>query len=180
MDKTCSEIRDLMTLGPDAADNERIAIESHVSLCAECARELDESRAHLGHLALLREGDMPPGTAERIWERVRPDGAARRTRFVTWAVRVAAMLVIGVSVGYTSRSLAGRAEAPAETAGTSDRDEARSTLIRTNTPSSKAFGSFQQDPPAPVVPFGWVLPKSWTWHYLPQVEELLESDEVRF
>src|SRR5262245_47900445 len=106
MDKTCLEIRDLMALGGDAAPNERIAIESHVSICADCARELAEMRALGGNLALLREGDMPAGTAERTWRAVQPAvPQPKRAVFTAWAIRAAAALILGLSVGFTATTV---------------------------------------------------------------------------
>ena len=165
MDKACLEIRDLIALGGETSANERIAIESHVSVCAECARELAETRTLIGNLALLREGEMPAGTPEKIWQAVESAvPGRRRPAFLAWSIRAAAVLVIGLSVGYTTRSVAGRGPATAGTIEESLLDEAPPTLIRTR-PSSQAFGG---------------PPQAATLHYLPSVDAVLDSDEVRF
>src|SRR5688572_8315297 len=106
MDKTCLEVRDLMALGVDASPNERIAIESHVPVCSECARELADLTRLSGNLALLREGDMPAGAAERIWRGVQSAvPQPKRSRFMAWSIRAAAALLLGVSVGFTYSSV---------------------------------------------------------------------------
>jgi anti-sigma factor RsiW len=175
MDKTCAEIRELIALGAETADNERIAIESHVSVCAECARELAESRALIGNLALLREGEMPAGTPEKIWRRVQSAvPGARRPAFLAWTVRAAAVLVIGLSVGYTAKSVAGRSVAAGAGIEDSVHDEAPPTVIKYR-PSSSAFGVPSADPTG--VP---MIPQAATLHYLPSVDAVLDSDEVRF
>jgi anti-sigma factor RsiW len=108
MDKTCIEIRELMALSSDATPNERIAIEAHVPVCSECAVEHARLQAMLGNLALLREGTMPPGASERIWRGVQSAvPGSRRPRILGWTARAAAVLVIGLAVGYSASSVAG-------------------------------------------------------------------------
>jgi anti-sigma factor RsiW len=173
MDKACLEIRDLLDLGVDLAPNERIAIESHVSICEDCARELEESRTLAGNLAILREGEMPAGAAERIWRGVQSAVPGnRRSAILQWSVRAAAILVIGLSIGYSSRSVA---RSPVAVPPVEDViDEPPFTLV--SKPVHAGFGA----PDAPLqVPMMQVLPSS-TWHYLAPVEEILESDQVRF
>lgn len=182
MDKTCLEIRDLIALGPDTAPNERIAIESHVAICAECARELAEMRTHLGNLGLLREGEMPAGTAERTWRGVQSAVPGRRPAFLAWSIRVAAILVIGLSVGYTSMSVAGRTGAAAGADEEMTLDETRPSFVPRMLTTRSHHDSLN-DPPAPVAPGGLqfqLLPRASTWHYLPHVDEILEPETVRF
>src|SRR5688572_15911856 len=140
MDKTCLEIRDLMALGGEVSPNERIAIESHVSVCAECARELTEMRAMLGNLALLREGEMPADAAGNVWRAVQSAiPGSRRPAILRWTTRAAAMLVIGLSIGYTTKSVANRLE-PAAVAEESTLDDARPTFV----PSDLKGGAFNR------------------------------------
>ena len=181
MDKTCLEIRDLLALGADVAPNERIAIESHVSLCAECARALAEMQAMIGTLALLREGPMPAGAAERIWRGVQPAvPGARRPAILAWAARAAAILVIGLAVGYTSKSMAARTPGSGVAAEEPSLDDTRPTIV-SGVRSSGATDGGGQDSAAslnPGVPM-FIL-QAWSRHYLPSVDEILESDVVRF
>src|SRR5689334_21806873 len=71
----CEEIRDLLALyaGGESYDNERVAVEAHVAVCAACARELDQYREARSNLAMLREGQAPPGTFKNLWSGVRAD-----------------------------------------------------------------------------------------------------------
>lgn len=180
MDKACLEIRDLVALGEDIAPNERIAVESHVSVCAECARELAETRTLIGNLGLLREGEMPAGTSERIWQGVRfAVPGSRRPAFMVWSLRAAAVLVFGLSIGYTSTSIAGRSAAPGGIGEDTILEEARSTLV--TEPYTR--GTFEKDrvfPAPPGLPTLQIPAQAWTWHYLPQVDEVLEPEVVRF
>ncbi len=182
MDKACLEIRDLIALGPDTAPNERIAIESHVAVCAECARELAEMRTHLGNLGLLREGEMPAGSAERIWRGVQSAVPGRRPAFLAWSVRAAAILVIGLSVGYTSVSVAGRTGAAPGANEEMTLDDARPSFVP-SVLSTRSLNDSLPDQQAPVAPGALqfqLLPRASTWHYLPHVDEILEPETVRF
>lgn len=180
MDKACLEIRDLMALGSDTSRNERMAIESHVSICAECARELAEARTLTENLALLREGAMPPGTVERIWRGVESAVPGRkRVAILAWSVRAAAILVIGLSVGFTAVSIGRANVAPAMTAAEEATDISPSTLIPH--PVEPAFGSRTAVPEGPsVLELFQLLPQHSSSYYLPSVMEILEPDEVRF
>lgn len=183
MDKTCSEIRELIALGGETADNERIAVESHVSICADCARELAETRTLIGNLGILREGEMPAGASERIWQGVRyAVPGSRRPLILAWSLRAAAVLVFGVSIGFTSTSIAGRSAAPGGFAEDRSADEARSTLV-TEPYTRGAFEKDRKDkvyPAPPGFPTFQIPTQTWTWHYLPQVDEVLEPEVVRF
>ena len=173
MDKTCVEIRDLMALGGDASANERIAIESHVSVCSECARELAESRQLTGNLALLREGDMPSGAAERIWRGVQSAvPQPRRSVFMTWSIRAAAALLLGVSVGFTF-STVNRNPVSTPALSSTLSDDTRPTVVPTAkeayfpSPAPQEFPTVRPTPPA-------------IEHCLPFVEKIFEQDTVRF
>lgn len=183
MDKVCAEIRDLFALGSDTSPNERIAVESHVSICADCARELAESRSLIGHLELLREGEMPPGAAERIWRGVESAvPGRRRPAFLAWSMKAAAVLAIGLSVGFTAVSIGRSTSVPDMTAGDDTADDAPSTLIRH--PVEPAFGRPTAEPvpsdPPDEAGFQVLTQLSSSSYYLAPVEKLLDSDEVRF
>src|SRR5688572_11573783 len=167
MDKTCVEVRDLMALGADASSNERIAIESHVSVCSECARELAELSRLSGNLAILREGDMPAGAAERIWRGVQSAvPQPKRSVFMTWSIRAAAVLLVGVSVGFTfSKINQSRAESPLMS---SLPDDSRPTIV----PGDKKDASKEFPPVRPPAPAAE--------YHLPFVEKIFEQDTVRF
>lgn len=181
MDKTCLEIRDLLALGVDASPNERIAIESHVSICAECARELADTRSLLGNLALLREGEMPAGAAERIWRGVESAvPGRRRPLFLQWSTRVAAMLVIGLSIGFTLRSIGWRNVENPIVAG--DDEDSRPTLIQKNDRYGPTEGRDSDVPSTGTFdgPTIMLAPVPSTQHHLPLVEEILEPGVIRF
>ena len=180
MDKTCLEVRDLMALGGEVSPNERIAIESHVAVCTECARELAETRTMLGNLALLREGDMPADAPAHIWRGVQSAiPGSRRPAILKWTARVAATLVIGLSVGYTTKSVANRMEPGAAVVEESSLDEARPTFI----PSVLTKGAFDpkfSEPNPPAEPSFQLAPRASSLHHLPYVDDILEPDVVRF
>ncbi|MBI4566743.1 MAG: zf-HC2 domain-containing protein [Planctomycetes bacterium] len=105
----CEDMKDLLALeaGGDAQPDERIAVESHIAVCPECARELTDYRQLRAALAELREGAVPSRTFERIRGQV---GSAMKFTIVqrstaSWFVRAAAVLVVGVSVGFSSASI---------------------------------------------------------------------------
>jgi hypothetical protein len=182
MDKTCLEIQDLIALGSETQANERIAIESHVSICPDCERELAETHALLNNLALLRDGEMPAGASERIWAGVRSVvPGRRRLAFMTWSSRAAAILVFGLTVGYTAKSIAGLKAGPAHRGISIEEpipDETRATLVPRHLFSRGATTDAgpQDGKPVPQLQ----MPESWTLHYLPNVDEILEPGVVRF
>jgi len=104
----CEEIRDLLPLvaGGEAREDERRAVEEHVSHCTACSRELDLFREARANLALLREGEAPGGTWKSIWTGVRSDlFPGRRTsplQVFDVVLRYAAVLMVGLAVGVGS------------------------------------------------------------------------------
>ena len=113
----CDEIRDLLALyaGGESYDNERVAVEAHVAVCAACARELDQYREARANLATLRDGHAPPGTFKNLWSGVRADLFPQKTTpRLAWfdtALRYAAAGMVGIAIGvlahYTTRRDAG-------------------------------------------------------------------------
>ena len=126
----CEEIRDLLALyaGGESYDHERTAVEAHISVCAACARELDQYREARANLALLREGDAPPGTFKTLWSGVRadlfPKKETRRFAWVDEALRYAAVVMVGIAIGvtihYIGRRDAASASSPTAAAGVVD------------------------------------------------------------
>ena len=118
----CEEIRDLLALyaGGESYDNERVAVEAHVAVCAACARELDQYREARANLAMLREGQAPPGTFKNLWSGVRADLFPQKTTpRLAWfdaALRYAAVGMVGIAIGvlahYGTRRDAGPLMAP--------------------------------------------------------------------
>jgi anti-sigma factor RsiW len=101
----CEEIRDLLALyaGGESYQNERAAVEAHVAVCAACARELDQYREARANLAVLREGQAPPGTFKNLWSGVRadlfPQKTAPRLAWFDAALRYAAIGMVGIAIG---------------------------------------------------------------------------------
>jgi anti-sigma factor RsiW len=102
----CEEIRDLLALyaGGESYDSERASVEAHVAVCAACARELDQYREARANLAMLREGQAPPGTFKNLWSGVRADLFPQKTappRLVWFdaALRYAAVGMVGIAIG---------------------------------------------------------------------------------
>jgi hypothetical protein len=177
MDKACLEIRDLIALGEEVSGNERIAVESHVSICVDCAREMAETRSLLGSLSVLREGEMPPGAAERIWRGVQSAVPGRRRALaLQWSVRAAAVLVMGLAIGYTTKSVMGR---PVESGVAEDSrlDVQLPTFVPTRVMAPRPSTDERVTDPAPVPQ---IAPRAWSLHHLPYVDEILEQDVVRF
>jgi len=122
----CDEIRDLLALyaGGESYDHERAAVEAHVAVCAACARELDLFREARANLALLREGDAPPGTFKAIWAGVKADrfpaAPARKVAWADHALRYAAVAMVGLAIGvvvhFAQRSRLGPENAPSTAA----------------------------------------------------------------
>jgi len=101
----CEEVRDLVDIvaAGEAPDAQRLAVEEHCTRCASCAKELDLYREARAHLALLREGDAPPGTWKSLWADVRADLFPRKpsrsvARFDA-SLRYAAVVMVGVAIG---------------------------------------------------------------------------------
>ena len=113
----CEEIRDLLALyaGGESYENERVAVEAHVAVCAACARELDHFREARANLALLREGTAPPGHIKSLWSGVRaalfPQKAAARAGWLDASLRYAAVTMVGIAIGVLIH-VAERREAP--------------------------------------------------------------------
>jgi hypothetical protein len=112
----CEDVRDLLTLyaGGECHDNERIAVEAHVSLCSGCARELDQYREARAALAGLAEADAPEGAWKELWSGVRGELFPRpmgRLLNLDVALRCAAALMVGLAIGVVVHAL--RREAPA-------------------------------------------------------------------
>jgi predicted anti-sigma-YlaC factor YlaD len=102
----CEEIRDLLALyaGGESYENDRLAVEAHVAVCAACARELDQYREARANLTMLREGQAPPGTFKNLWSGVRADlfprkAEAPRLAWFDAALRYAAIGMVGIAIG---------------------------------------------------------------------------------
>ncbi len=182
----CDEIRDMMAMvaGGDAPENERIAVEAHVGMCAECRCEFEKYRESRAALAGLREGDAPAGTFERIWNRVRDEVLPRRRALsLDWAIRIAAVLVIGLAIGYALPVVSERStpnapvvDQPGELkGGPTSGDPARPAGVG---PSPGYEGSIMISP-RPRLRAGKPLRLDGNY-YLPHVEAILSSDEVDF
>ncbi len=179
---TCENLRDLLPLaaGGETTENERIAVEGHAAVCAACARELAEYRELRALVAGLRDGVEPPGTFQRIQEAVLPPVRRSRPAFLAWAGRAAAVLAIGLSIGYTVQSLSRRAPEIARPA-----DDADATYVPPATPAGAGAGPsmFMNGGPEVTIRFDNVpmkaAPRDGTY-YLPRVESLVNPDEVDF
>jgi anti-sigma factor RsiW len=115
----CEEIRDLLALyaGGESFENDRVAVEAHVAVCAACARELDAYREARVNLARLREGAAPPGTFKSLWSGVRSDlfprKAVDRSSWLDASLRYAAVTMVGIAIGVLVHVAERREAAPA-------------------------------------------------------------------
>ena len=186
----CEETRDLLPLyaGGEVEANERLAVEAHLPLCSECSRELDQYRDARGRLGELREVPMAPGVEAEIWRNVRDElfPRRRRVRQLDWAVRYAAVLVIGLAAGYATVSwVGGKRSAPATartpvpspvgSIGGNDRIPGDAGLIGSG---RERTWSFSGEPGHRSVLPRATLPDGT--HYLPRAEALLTSTEREF
>lgn len=122
----CEEIRELLPLyaGGELDPEERVAAEAHLGFCADCGRELDLYREARAQLADLREDESPPGTWRALREGVEaelfPGKSTRARSTLDLAVRFAAVLLLGVTIGLAThvvrRGTAAPAAAPAAAA----------------------------------------------------------------
>lgn len=187
----CEDIRDLLPLfaGGETADNERLAVEAHLSMCLECGRELEEYREARRMLSDLREVPMPAGAEASMWRNVREDLFPRRRveRRLDWTIRYAAILIIGLALGFGVVSLTSR-KSPSQI-------QARVSPVE-STPSVAGGERFPADfvgsnPDSSLR--NWVfsdernrrpfLPRASSPdgnHHLPRVEALLASGEREF
>lgn len=184
---TCDEMRDLLPLyaGGETEDNERIAVEAHLSLCSDCARELEEFRQARGLLEALREEETPPGTSSKIWKRVRDEmfPAKRTVAIGDGFLKCAAVLVIGVAIGYAAFT-AFRPTEPvrAESPRTAPAEDTSNTMV--HGPAFNAGGGdrfFTTDAPREERTF--VLPRTSRpekSYYLPRAETILTGGDRDF
>ncbi len=101
MDRNCEKIGELLPLfaGGELDENEMISVNGHLSVCAECAQEAEEYAQARRNLALLRddrggEVDVWSGVSGRLFP------AKKRTARLEWAVRYAAVVVMGLGIGF--------------------------------------------------------------------------------
>ena len=115
----CEEIRDLLALyaGGESYENERVAVEAHIAVCAACARELDLYREDRANLARFREGDAPAGTFKSMWSGVRgdlfPQKVTSRLAWFDAGLRYAAVAMVGLAIGVLIHVAQRRVGAPA-------------------------------------------------------------------
>ncbi len=114
----CEDIRDLLALyaGGECYDNERIAVEAHVSLCSGCARELDQYREARAALADLADQELPESAWKGLWNGVRAEVFPHRMRrFVSFdaVLRCAAALMVGLAIGVVAYAAGRGPQAPA-------------------------------------------------------------------
>jgi predicted anti-sigma-YlaC factor YlaD len=69
---SCEHYRQLLTgyVDEELADAQREQLESHLSACEACARELEELVAFKEHLAMLKFKEPSDAELERYWSRV--------------------------------------------------------------------------------------------------------------
>jgi anti-sigma factor RsiW len=183
----CEEIRDLLALhvGGEAHENERIALEAHLPSCAECRCALDEYRELRQAMADLKEGSAPRGAIESTWTRVQqeiaPAKKGGRVMAMEWLIRAAAVVVIGVAIGYSSMQVAAQrtpaaAKSVAETPSTEYAPGAR--------PREAGGGAGPWGGGAPPMQINPNVRRNTTKlqgnYYLPRVERILDGDECEF
>lgn len=184
----CEEVRDLLALyaGGETHDDERVAVEAHVSLCAACARELDHYREMRAALSSLREGDAPSGTWKSLWQGVResvfPRRGSRALVVFDGLLRYAAVLTVGLAIGvgayYLRPGRGGEAEAGASL------PRANGAVIASRAPGlpggfTRDASAFQFEMPPPPRFFApQARPEGNA--YLPRVEAVLADGEKDF
>lgn len=189
----CGDIRDLLPLyaGGEVSEDDRRAVEEHVRLCGACARDLDQYREARAQLALLGEGDVPPGLWRSLWSGIRaellgaPASGAAGVSWVEMGLRCAAALFLGVAIGLgahivgglektaSSRDLALPVPPLSEPVNASARGAGPARVLSAN-PSPR----LRVEPPR----LGAFLPEADLGQdaYLPKVESLLSGDGREF
>ena len=158
----CEDVRDLLALfaGGECRADEAEGVEAHVALCGPCARELDQYRESRAALAALAEIPAPPGLGRAIWAGVRSELFPRPVRFRTpWfdeALRLAAVLMLGIGAGVLIYNVRGAA-AP----------EAMTTAV-----GPRIFSDAEVRPAGPQPPRALFAPREPAdgHFYLPRVE----------
>lgn len=116
----CHEYQDWIPLyaGGDLAGGERLSLEAHLGSCAPCQAEVARFRECRAALAAQPESLPPGGSYAFLWEGIRREFFPVRTYRWMESWSYAALLLIGLSVGYLSfapsHSGASRAAAPLE------------------------------------------------------------------
>jgi len=177
----CEEIRDLLALyaGGESYENDRVAVEAHVAVCAACARELDQYREARANLAMLREGQAPPGTFKNLWSGVRadlfPQKVSTRTAWLDGALRYAAVLMVGIAIGVLVHLVSRRDAGP--------RTDATAVVVPVTSGIPVQPATFPNAPrlifrasPAPTVP----RVETDGNFYLPRVESIPAGREKDF
>ncbi len=185
----CDAIRNLLpaTAGGELTENERIAVEAHLGLCAECRGEAAKYRDQGSMLSALRDGDAPVGTFDSMWRRVREEVVPRRSasRWDAWT-RAAAVLVIGVGIGYVFSAATGNSPVPAAAGAVASGargpleggPESAGVAQPAGGNSATSPGNMMLSPRARLKS-GRTLKLDGN-HYLPRVEALLDPNEVDF
>jgi anti-sigma factor RsiW len=152
----CEDIRDLLALyaGGECYDNERIAVEAHVSLCSGCARELDQYREARAALAGLADQETPETPWKSIWSGVRAEVFPHRVRRAVSfdaILRCAAALMVGLAIGVVAYTARGGPPAIVRSAAAPEhRPAARPALViepspvepRLHAPRARSEGNF--------------------------------------
>lgn len=181
---TCESMRDLIPLaaGGEAPDNERIAVEAHVAVCSACAREMADYRGLISLVGSLREGDVPAGTFERIQRAVLPRPARTAVAAGGWWMRAAAALLIGLTVGFSAKTLADRGAQPEPAARAPESGDA--TWIPGGVMPAGTASPFMRNPNSEIfLRFDAprrAAPRHDGTYYLPRVESLVNPDETDF
>jgi anti-sigma factor RsiW len=121
----CGDMRDLIPLhaGGELQENERVALEAHLPQCGDCAREASAYRESRALLSGLKEGDPPSGTYPKIWAEVRNAFFPARIHRMSWALAHAALLLIGISLGFLFTMFDSKVPAPDQADVLSPADE---------------------------------------------------------
>lgn len=182
----CGDVRDFLPLyvGGEASEDDRLAVEEHVRVCGACARELDQYREARSHLALLREGNVPPGLWRSLWAGIRGElfprpVPAADASWMEMGLRCAAALFLGVAIGLGAHLVGG--DRPQETPAAL---EGAREPVNASAPGSGPARVLSAKPwfAAPAPRFEMSLPEASPDEdaYLPRVESLLSGDEREF
>jgi hypothetical protein len=143
---TCNSARELLPLfvGGDLTAPRMDEVRAHMGQCPSCAAELSRFEGCRELLAELNAPELPRDQVHRMWAAIRetlPVAPRAPIRFSSW-LRMAAVVLVGVAVGYTATSLAGAA-------GSSDSDAWRPASLEK--PSDLDPGSIKPiaQPPEP-------------------------------
>ncbi len=130
---TCNSARELLPLyvGADLTDERMAQVREHVAQCADCAREMERFENCRELVSELTAPKLSRAVVNDMWTAIRQEiGVAPEPKVLRFSsglwLKMAAVMLIGVSVGYSVYGVASLFARPGDT---------RETTVRTEDPA---------------------------------------------